>query len=145
MMFGLGSIKLAVAASIAAVVALAYWQYTVMKSDLAESQANVARMEVSVTVQAAAIEAQSVALAKWDTRFKEFQATALKLQEVRLNASAESRRLNAIFRKHNMEALSVARPDTLERLINRGTRNILGLFERETAGNLRDDGGSTTP
>jgi len=62
----------------------------------------------------------------------------MELQEVRLNASAESRRLNDIFAKHDMEELSRERPDTLERLINRGTRDVFRLFERESAGNIHD-------
>jgi len=120
-------------------LALAYWQYTVMKSDLETSQANVAKLEVAMTVQSDTIASQVKALAKWETSFKELQETAQELQEVRLNASAESRRLNDIFAKHDMEELSRERPDTLERLINRGTRDVFRLFERKSAGDIYDE------
>ncbi len=114
-------------------IGLAYWQYTVMKSDLETSRANVAKLEVAKLVQDDTIASQLEALAKWEVSFTKLQETAMELQEVRLNATSESRRLNDIFAKHDMEALSASKPDTLERLINRGSNNVFRMFERETA------------
>jgi len=142
-MFGLSGIKMALVGAAIGALGLAFWQYNTMKADLEQSQANVAKLEVAKLVQDDTIATQSKALAKWEQEFKDFQETAQELQEVRLNATAESRRLNDIFAKHDMEALSVAKPDTLERLINRGTRDVFRMFERETARDIYDDGGSS--
>lgn len=135
-MFGLTGIKMALIGVAVGVIGLAYWQYTVMKTDLETSRANVAKMEVAKLIQDDTIAAQLEALAKWEVSFTELQETAMELQEVRLNATSESRRLNEIFAKHDMEALSASKPDALERLVNRGTRDVFRMFERETARNI---------
>ena len=132
-MFGFSYLKIGIAAAVAGALLFAFLQYSAMKKDLKTSEANVAKLEISLSVQSDTIEAQSKAIDKWEQKLKDVTETAKKLKEVREGATAESRRLNDIFRRHDMQALSLAKPDTLERLINAGTADVLRLFERETA------------
>ena len=79
----------------------------------------------------------------------EEQAEALSAAMVDMAAAAavaekEVDQLNEKFRKHDLAKLAKAKPGLIERRINRGTANVLGMFVAATAPGDDHGGGAAT-
>jgi hypothetical protein len=75
---------------------------------------------------------------KWQKAFKDLQATHEKLVTVQEEANTHNRRLTDVLSRHNLEALSLAKPGLIENRINSGTIDSLRLLRDET----RDSNGA---
>lgn len=133
-MLGGAGVKLAILAALAVAVGGAYWHYTVVKGERDAAMAQVGALEVVTTVQRATIHDQEAAIDDWVIAQKRMQATLDAMAQAQVKANEEARRLNDVLSKHDLHALSLAKPGLVERRINSGTARILGMFESESAG-----------
>lgn len=142
-MFNIKMMVLAAAVTaIAVVVGLLYWQNQSLKKDNATLIGNNATLENIVSEQQAIVDAAVNAIKEWSGKLDTLTQSVGEMAEVGRQASSETRRLNNVFARHDMERLSLAKPGLIERRINRGTADVLGMFERETTESLLDSGGN---
>lgn len=144
-----GSIKMMVFAAaitaVAVVVGLLYWQNQSLKEDNAILIGNNATLESVVSEQQATVNAAVSAIKEWSGKMDALTQSVGEMAEAGRQASSETRRLNNVFARHDMERLSLAKPGLIERRINRGTANILSMFKRETTESHVDAGGDRAP
>ena len=142
----LGKIKmLAIAAAGAAVlttIGLLLWQNHSLRNDNKILAANNGMLEVAIDQQRETVDRAVEITEEWETHLIDFQRQLDELARVQRAATAETRRLNDVFAKHDLERLSLAKPGLVERVINDGTDRIFGLFEYETGGDTNDASGS---
>jgi limonene-1,2-epoxide hydrolase len=138
MMFGtmLGGIglKVALLAVLATAVGAAYWHYTIVRGERDLALQQVGALTVANEVQRSTIKGQEEAIANWAEAQARMQATLDALATAQVEANVTARRLNDVLSKHDLHALSLAKPGLVERRINSGTADILGLFESESGG-----------
>lgn len=127
-------IKMALLAAVAVAVAGAYWHYTVVKGERDLALQQVGALQVANQVQTATIKDQEQAIANWAEAQERMQATLDALATAQVEANSTARRLNDVLSKHDLHALSLAKPGLIERRINSGTADVLGLFESESGG-----------
>lgn len=140
-----GNIKMMIlAASVTAVavaIGLLYWQNQSLKKDNDILIGNNATLESVASKQKATIEEAVSAIKEWGGKLDTLVQSVGEMTEISRQASSETRRLNNVFARHDMERLSLAKPGLIERRINRGTADVLGMFERETNRSMVDTGG----
>lgn len=127
-------IKMALLAALAVAIAGAYWHYTVVKGERDLALQKVGALEVANTVQRATIHDQEAAIGNWAEAQERMQATLDSLATAQVEANSTARRLNDVLSKHDLHALSLAKPGLIERRINSGTADVLRLFESESGG-----------
>lgn len=102
-----------------------YWYYNSSQSRIEILQANQARLELSVQMQRQTIDRQR--------EFLEFQQEySRQLQQGLAEAESSRGKLEEIFRSHDLDALSRARPGLIENRINRGTERVFRELESMT-------------
>ena len=102
-----------------------YLYYTNTQNRLAILHENQARLELSVKMQSYTIERQK--------EFLEMQQEYSKqLQRGLTEAEANRGKLEEIFRKHDLDALSRARPGLIEKRANDATRRVFRELETQT-------------
>jgi hypothetical protein len=126
------------AAALALVIGLGYRHYT----NVLEENAT---LKVNNQILSGAVETQNRTIGKLEDANKEWKAevgrvvkTMEDLRKSQIEAATEARRLNDVLSQHDLNALSAAKPGLVERRINRGTADILGMFHNETAGSEND-------
>ncbi len=137
MMFGLlipSGAKMALMAALAVAVGAAYWHYTVVKGERDLALQHVGALTVATTVQRTTIKNQEKAIGNWAKAQARMQVTLDALATAQVEANSTARRLNDVLSKHDLHALSLAKPGLIERRINSGTANIFRMFESETGG-----------
>lgn len=133
-MLGLSGIKMALLAAVAVAVAGAYWHYTVVKGERDLALQQVGALTVANTVQRSTIMDQETAIDDWADAQERMQDTLDALFTAQTEANSTARRLNDVLSKHDLHALSLAKPGLIERRINVGTADIFRLFESESGG-----------
>ncbi len=136
-MFGLlvpSGMKMALLAALAVAIGGAYWHYTVVKGERDLALQQVGALTVANTVQRATIKDQEKAIGNWANAQARMQKTLNALATAQVEANSTARRLNDVLSKHDLHALSLAKPGLIERRINSGTANILRLFRSESGG-----------
>lgn len=132
-MFGLSGIgiglKMLAAGVLLTAVAGAYWHYTSVKNERNAALARVGALNVAHAVQEDTISTLEGAIDQWQAQATQFQAALNAMTEAQVEASSQTRRLNNVLSKHDLERLSLAKPGLIERRINRGTADILSVFE----------------
>lgn len=135
-MLGLTGIRLgtyaALCAAVIGVVGLGYWHYTTLVDDLATERARTATLQETVTQQRAIISKAVQVNEKWVQEAERTRQTLEELKVVQSDASAEARKLNDAFAKHNLQDLSTAKPGLIERRLNDGSDRALRLLEQAT-------------
>ena len=102
-----------------------YLYYQNTQNRLAILHENQARLELSVKMQSYTIERQK--------EFLEMQQEYSKqLQRGLTEAEANRGKLEEIFRKHDLDALSRARPGLIEKRVNDATRRVFRELETQT-------------
>jgi hypothetical protein len=137
MMLGMlmpSGIKMALLAALAVAIAGAYWHYTTVKGERDAAIAQVGALQVANEVQRSTIKDQEAAIENWAEAQARMQATLDALATAQVEANATARRLNNVLSKHDLHALSLAKPGLIERRINSGTADVLRMFESESGG-----------
>lgn len=127
-------IKMALLAALAVAMAGAYWHYTAVKGERDLALQQVGAFKVANEVQRSTIKDQEKALGDWVEAQARMQLTLDALATAQVEANSTARRLNDVLSKHDLHALSLAKPGLIERRINSGTADILRLFESESIG-----------
>lgn len=132
----LGSIgiKLALVGIVVAALGGFYWHYTTVKADRDAALAKVGALVLANKVQRGTIKNQERAIGNWAKAQKQMQQTLNELAQNQARAAETARRLNDVLAKHDLHALSLAKPGLIERRINRGTSSINRMFEQATSG-----------
>jgi len=135
-MFGMSGMKFAImgilASAVVTAVGLGYWHYTGLLSKVAILQANNAKLETAIQVQKSTITVQADALEEWQDSQAKLLKTVEDLVEVNRTATTETRRLQNVFSRHDLNALAQRKPTLVETRINRGTADIGRLLECAT-------------
>lgn len=130
-----GGVKLALVAALAVAAGLFYWHYTTVKGERDAAIAEVGSLRAAIEVQDATIDAQNDAITLWKEQAAAFQVSLRDMAETQAEANATARRLNDVLSRHDLHALSLAKPGLIERRINSGTADVLSMFEQVTSGN----------
>jgi hypothetical protein len=111
-------------ASIVLIIFLAWRHYEGLIQQVSSLEATKAELTLALSVQQGTVEAQQKALLDWQEAADNWKAEAIRQQLVAQHATAETRRLNAIFAEHDLTRLALAKPGLIERRINAGTARI---------------------
>jgi hypothetical protein len=131
-MFGIGgAIKAIVALIIVAVIAGGIWYVTGLRADLAVSEANSAKLQEGIQQQQALMEQMREDIATIQKTNAELSA-----QNERQKKDVES--LSKKFDKRDFGALAAEKPEVIEKLVNRGTSNVLRCLELASGAPLND-------
>lgn len=135
---------IAISGAVLAVVAAA-WYVTGLRADLAVSQANEAKLRAGVAEQAKLLQRMQRDLAQQKKIYQDLDAIAKQTQ--REVASLEERfRRSANGDARDIGALAVARPDSIERIINNGSMQAARCFELATGDSLtKEEKNAKTP
>ena len=80
-------------------------------------------------MQKQATEAAVEAVAAWKESADELNRRIDEMAKVQLEATAQTRKLNDLFAKHDLQALAAAKPGLVERRVNAGTAAVLRMLE----------------
>ena len=127
-------IKMALLAVLATAIAGAYWHYTVVKGERDLALQQVGALTVANDVQRTTIGNQEIAIDNWAQAQRNMQATLDALATAQVEANSTTRRLTDVLSRHDLHALSLAKPGLIERRINVGTADIFRMFESESGG-----------
>lgn len=119
-------------------VFLAYRHYTGLVEDNKTLTINNVTLTRSIEDQRLTIERQAEAIEDWSEALADFQRVASELQRAADAARAETRRLNGVFARHDLEALALAKPGLVEGRINAGTDDVLRMLECATGADGAD-------
>lgn len=140
---GLSKLKLMLFAGLAVAFGLFYWHYTNVKDERDEALGRIGAMEVQHQADKAAIESLEGVVQEWGDSFEQFQVTIDTMADVQAEASEQMRRINDAFSEHDLDQLSRAKPELVERAINDGTADVFRMFERATGADVRGSEGTT--
>lgn len=129
---GIGAtIKAVVALVIILVIAGAAWYVTGLRADLATSEANNSKLQEGIASQNAVIEQMKQDIVKIQSINEE-----LKVQNERQREDFNN--LSSKFDKRDFGALAAEKPAIVERLVNRGTANVMRCLELASGSPLND-------
>ncbi len=131
MLGGIG-FKLALLAVLATAIGAAYWHYTVVKGERDAALMQIGSLQVVTEDQRTTIRDQETAIGNWATAQARMQKTLDDLAAAQIKANTTARKLNGILAKHDLHALSLAKPGLIEQRINKGTVSILEMFKAES-------------
>lgn len=138
MLGGVG-LRLAILAAIAVAVGGFYLHYQNIVNERDEALQQVGALTAQNAIQAATIMQLEEVNDEWVVKFDNFQETLARMADNQVKSNEHAKRLNDVLSRHDLTALSMAKPGLIQRRINRGTAGVLGLFESETS---RDKNGS---
>ena len=131
-MFGIGgAIRALVALIIVAVIAGGAWYVTGLRADLAVSEANAAKLQDGIKQQQDLMEQMRADIATIQKTNAELAA-----QNERQKKDVES--LSKKFDKRDFGALAAEKPEVVEKLVNRGTVNVLRCLELASGAPLNE-------
>ena len=132
-MFGMASIiRLAFILIILVLLAGGMWYITNLKADLAISESNNKQLET-------AINEQVVLMNKMQNDIKVIQETNKQLAEQNERQKQDVANLANKFNKRDIGVLAAEKPAVVEKLINRGTKNVMRCLELASGAPLNDE------
>lgn len=123
------------------IIKLAYSHYTGMQQQIIDLEASNAQLQVAIEIEQESGAIKDDAIREWRMAAEESQLENERLARVAQEASAESRRLNAIFAEHDLTRLTLAKPGLIERRVNSGTARALRMLECASRGGCDAGGG----
>ena len=131
-MFGIGSAIKAIAALIIVLaIGVGGWYLMNLKADLAISEANNAKLVEATAAQTALIEGMKADISQIQETNKQLSAAYEKQRQ-------DVETLNSKFSKRDFGALAAEKPAVVERLVNRGTTNVMRCLELASGAPLND-------
>lgn len=128
MAFGLAAL------AILSVVGVGYTHY---RNVLAEREAALAERDLLVIENAGLVESRDA----FKGQTEALQSAMVSMAIATGKAEQEVDQLNEKYRKHDLAKLAKAKPGLVERRINRGTADVLGMFVAATATSDNSGGG----
>ena len=131
-MFGIGGIIRAVLyLVIVMVVAGGLWYIINLKADLAVSEMNNQKLQDATAEQSALIESMQKDI-------KQIQESNKQLAEAYEKQKKDVETLSTKFSKRDFGALAAEKPVVVERLVNRGTKNVMRCLELASGAPLNE-------
>jgi len=128
-MFGIGGvIKIVAILIIVLVLAGGFWHISNLKANLAISEANNAKLEESVQKQQELMEQMQQDIEQIQHINKDLQDVNTKNRE-QIKELTDKFSVNAKGEKRDFGATASAKPGLIEKLINRGTSNVVRCLE----------------
>ena len=125
---------------IAAVVAAHFREFNARAAEIKVLEADKVKLELAVSEQKNVIVAQNDAILDWSLAMTQVEETMQDMADNQVEANEQSRRLNDVLGKHDLEALSLAKPGLIERTINRASSDVFRVLNDETSGDIHKDG-----
>lgn len=133
--------KMAALGALLTLLGAAYWHYTNVVNARNEALAKVGALTVENQVQDDTISTLETRVSEWAAANKRLQEVVGEMAAAQREATAEQRRLNDVLSKHDITALSLAKPGLLEHRVNNGTADIFRMFECASGGGSDCSGG----
>jgi len=133
----MGTIKLFLVAVIVIFIGMGFWYVTNLKADLATARANNEKLQDAVSEQQNVID-------KAYQDIEEIRSINSALQEESERQAAELKALNDKFsvnakgEKRDFGAIAKSKPKAIQRLINRGTDNVIRCLEIASGAELTE-------
>lgn len=133
----MGTIKLFLVAVIVIFVGMGFWYVTNLKADLATSEANNEKLKTAVGEQQEALD-------KAYQDIEEIKSINSALKEESERQAAELKALNDKFsvnakgEKRDFGAIAKSKPKAIQRLINRGTDNVIRCLQIASGAELTE-------
>lgn len=121
------------------VVTLHFKEFNDRAAEIEVLKADKITLELVVDTQKETITAQADAIESWSDAMDMVQDTMQEMADNQIEANEQSRRLNDVLGKHDLEALSLAKPELIERTINRASNNVFRMLHDKTAGDIHED------
>jgi hypothetical protein len=118
--------------AVISMVGLAYWHYTGLIDEVSTLKTRAATLELEKEIQAGHITQLGEGIEAFKENEERIQKKINELATVATEAKKETRRLNALFSKHDLSRLAAAKPGLMEKRFNSGTVTVLRLLECET-------------
>ena len=126
-----GAIKAIVYLVIVVVIAGGLWYVMNIKADLATSEANNQKLQDAVNVQKDLIESMQ-------RDITQIQETNKQLAEQNEKQKQDVATLSSKFSKRDFGALAAEKPTVVEKLVNRGTANVMRCLELASGAPLNE-------
>ena len=126
-----GAIKAIVYLAIVVVIAGGLWYVMNIKADLATSEANNQKLQDAVQLQKDLIESMQKDIAQ-------IQETNKQLAEQNEKQKQDVATLSSKFSKRDFGALAAEKPAVVEKLVNRGTANVMRCLELASGAPLNE-------
>lgn len=107
----------------------AYKAHTDVVAENANLRSDLAKVTLAKQVQDETIQAQEEALVEWEENEVKWTETLEEQRKIEDDARAELDRLNELFAKHDLQTLVDKKPNSISRLINRGTLRAQRMLE----------------
>ena len=131
-MFGVGGIiKAVLYLVIVLVIAGGFWYVTNLKADLAISEANNQKLQDAVQTQNELLESMKKDI-------EQIQETNKQLAEQNEKQKQDVATLSSKFSKRDFGALAAEKPAVVEKLVNRGTANVMRCLELASGAPLNE-------
>jgi prophage DNA circulation protein len=128
-MFGITAvIRIVAILAIVAIGAGGIWYVTGLRADLAVSQENTKKMEAAVELQNQVIQQMQADQKKIQELNQQLTET-VKSQQKDMQALSDRFTTNADGSKRDLGEIAIQKPDSIERAINKGTKNALRCIE----------------
>ena len=138
---GIGIKMLMVGVLVAAAAGL-YFHYQSVVNERNAALQQVGALTLAKRVQDDTIAALEANNDEWKQALSDFQATMNEVATNQIKNTEHVRKLENVLSRHDLHALSLAKPVLVERVINNGTRDVFRMFESATSGSK--DGSSTS-
>jgi cell division protein FtsB len=126
-----GAIKAIVYLVIVVVIAGGLWYVMNIKADLATSEANNQKLQDAIQVQKELIE-------QMQKDVEQIQETNKQLAEQNEKQKQDVATLSSKFSKRDFGALAAEKPKVVEKLVNRGTANVMRCLELASGAPLNE-------
>ncbi len=137
-MLGLGpAIKAITTLVIVVILAAAVWYVTGLRGDLAVSEQNAKLLQQSMAAQKEAIEAMQRDLKLQQDINRQMNET-VERQKKDIASLSDKFTTNAKGERRDFGAIAAAKPDSIERAVNRGTVNAMRCFEIASGAELNE-------
>lgn len=137
-MIGLGpAIKAITTLIVVVIVAGGLWYVTGLRADLAVSEQNQKTLTQAIEAQKEAIETMKRDL-QLQQEINRQMADTVERQKKDISALSDRFSTNARGEKRDFGAIAAAKPDSIERAVNRGTVNALRCFEIASGAELNE-------
>lgn len=133
----LGTVKLFIIGAIVLVLCAGLWWVANLKADLATSEANNAKLTDSINKQQDVIDRAYKDIEEIRSINSSLQ-TESERQQAELKALNDKFAVNAKGEKRDFGAIAKEKPKVIEKLINRGTKNVVRCLELASGAELTE-------
>ncbi len=125
-------LMLIAAIAVGTIIYLGYNHYTGLLSRIETLSTNNAKLETAVDQQKVTIDTMATAIQEWKDHADSITTSMQRLADAQEQAAAYQRRIANVFAKHDLAKLSSAKPELVERVVNRGSDDVIRLLGEAT-------------